>query len=51
MDKRQRERYRRKLQQKREDLEGLVARTEEAGRTTGAASSEDTAELAANSYA
>ena len=51
MDKRQRERYRRKLQQKQEDLEGLVARTEEAGRTTGAASSEDTAELAANSYA
>jgi DnaK suppressor protein len=51
MDKRRREQYRKKLDLKRTDLETLIARTGEAGRTTGAASSEDTAELAANSYA
>ena len=51
MDKRRREQYRKKLDQKRSDLENLIARTGEAGRATGVASSEDTAELAANSYA
>ena len=51
MDKRRREQYRRKLEQKQKDLVALVSRTEEAGRTTDVASPEDSAEMAANSYA
>lgn len=51
MDKRRREQYRKKLDLKRSDLETLIARTGEAGRATDAGSSEDTGELAANSYA
>jgi DnaK suppressor protein len=51
MDKRRREQYRRKLEQKREDLEALVSRMAEAGRTADVAAPEDTGEHAASSYA
>lgn len=51
MDKRRREQYRRKLEQKQKDLESLVSRMAEAGRTVDAGSPEDSGEHAASSYA
>lgn len=51
MDKRRRERYRKKLEQKQSELQALVLCTGEAGRATHVDFSKDSAERAANSYA
>ncbi|MCY4585813.1 MAG: TraR/DksA C4-type zinc finger protein [Bryobacterales bacterium] len=51
MDKRRRERYRKKLEQKQCELQALVLCTGEAGRATDIDFSKDSAERAANSYA
>jgi DnaK suppressor protein len=50
MDKRTRDKYRRKLEQAYQEVESLVSRTEEAGRAADLAAPEDLAEKAANSY-
>ena len=50
MDKRRRERYRKKLEQKQSELQALVLCTGEAGRATDIDFPKDSAERAANSY-
>ena len=51
MDKRRRARYRRLLEEKRQELETLLARAGEAVRGTDLASPDDSAQRAADSYA
>jgi DnaK suppressor protein len=50
MDKSAREKIRRRLEEQQRDLEGLLARTEAAGREADQAFPEDVADKAANSY-
>lgn len=51
MDKSAREKIRRRLEEEQHELEGLLARTEAAGREADQAFPEDVADKAANSYA